>query len=100
MYDHALIMVIYRLEIVVGLELGVGVLGMGSLEVEVIKKVLKRLFFFCKLLGMVHTRGKSSQDGLRDVWTSRTTLASAYVLCCLSAVWSQFQIIGRSLRWK
>jgi len=27
-------------------------------------------------------------------------LALAYVLCCLSAIWSQFQIIGRSLRWK
>ena len=46
----------------------------------------------------VYTGGKSLQSGLGDIWTSGTTLASAYVLCCLSAVWSQFQIIGRSLR--
>ena len=48
MYDHALIMVICRLEIVVGLELGVGVLGIDSLKVEVTRKVLVRLFFFYK----------------------------------------------------
>ena len=47
---------------------------------------------------MVHTRDESPQDELRDVWTCRTTLASAYMLCHLSATWSQFQRIGRSLR--
>jgi len=44
--------------------------------------------------------GGSPQNGLRDEWTCGTTLASAYVLHCLSATWLQFQIIGRSLRWK
>ena len=38
------------------------------------------------LSGMVHTRGESLQDGLRDMWTCGMTLASAYVLYCLSAV--------------
>ena len=46
----------------------------------------------------VHTGGKSLQDRLRDVWTCRMTLASAYVLCCLSIAWSQLQMIERSLR--
>jgi len=36
--------------------------------------------------GAVHTGSESPQDGLRDVWTCGMTLASAYVLCCLSAV--------------
>jgi len=44
--------------------------------------------------------GGSLQDGLRDEWTCRTTLASAYMLCCLSAVWSQLQMMGRNPRWK
>ena len=47
---------------------------------------------------MVHTRGESLRDGLRDVQTCGTTLASAYVLCCLSAMWLQLQKIERSLR--
>ena len=50
--------------------------------------------------GTVHTRGESLQDGLRDVWTCRMTLASAYMLYYLSAVWLQLQMIGRSLRWE
>jgi len=50
--------------------------------------------------GMVHTKGKSLQDRLRDVWTCGMTLASAYMLHCLSAMWLQFQMIGRSLRWE
>jgi len=37
------------------------------------------------MLGMVHTRGESLWDKLRDVWTCGMTLASAYVLCHLSA---------------
>ena len=38
------------------------------------------------MLGTVHTRGESLQDGLGDVQTCETTLASAYVLCHLSAI--------------
>ena len=37
------------------------------------------------LSGMVHTRIESLQDGLGVVQTCGMTLASAYVLCCLSA---------------
>ncbi len=37
-----------------------------------------------RVSGVVHTRDKSLQDWLRDMWTYRTTLASAYVLCHLS----------------
>jgi len=48
MYDHALMMVICRLRIVVTSELRVEVLGRDSLEVEIIGKVLGRLFFFCE----------------------------------------------------
>jgi len=46
------------------------------------------------------TRGESLRNRLGDVQTSGMTLALAYVLCHLSAAWSQFQIIGRSPRWK
>ena len=48
----------------------------------------------------VHTGDESPQDSLRDVQTCRTILASAYMLCHLSTVWSQFQIRERSLSWK
>jgi len=48
----------------------------------------------------VYTNGESLQSRLRDVWTYRMTLASAYVLYRLSAAWSQLQIGGRSLRWE
>ena len=50
------------------------------------------------MLGAVHTGGESLQDGLRDIQTYGTTLALAYVLHWLSAVWSQSQKIERSLR--
>jgi len=40
----------------------------------------------------------SPQNGLGDEQTYGTTLASAYMLCCLSAAWSQLQMLGRSLR--
>ena len=43
-------------------------------------------------------RGGSLQDGLGNEQTCGMTLASAYVLCCLSATWSQLQMIKRSLR--
>jgi len=45
-------------------------------------------------------RGKSPQDGLGDERTCGTTLASAYVLCRLSAAWSQLQMKGRKSEWK
>jgi len=38
---------------------------------------------------MVHTEGESLQDGLRDVQTCGMTLASAYMLCHLFAMWLQ-----------
>ena len=34
-------------------------------------------------------QNRSLQNGLGDEQTCGITLASAYVLCCLSAVWSQ-----------
>jgi len=48
----------------------------------------------------VHTRSESLQDGLRVVQTCGIILASAYMLCHLSAMWSQLQIVGKSLRWE
>jgi len=39
------------------------------------------------LSGAVHTGGESPQDELGLVWTCGTTLASAYVLHCLSAAY-------------
>jgi len=45
-------------------------------------------------------QGGSLQDGLGDEWTYGTTLASAYLLHRLPAVWSQLQMMGRSPRWK
>ena len=37
-------------------------------------------------------QGGSPQNGLGDEWTCGMTLASAYVLRRLSAVWSQLQM--------
>ena len=45
-------------------------------------------------------RGGSPQDGLGDERTCGTTLASAYVLRCLSAAWSQLQMKKRKSKWK
>ena len=47
--------------------------------------------------GVVHIRSESPWEELRDVQTCRTTLASAYMLCHLSTIWSQLQKIRRSL---
>ena len=58
------------------------------------------LMFLWFLSDMVYTSGKILQDRLRDMQTCRIILASAYVLHCLSATWSQLQIRGRSLRWE
>ena len=44
--------------------------------------------------------GRSPQDGLGDERTCETTLASAYVLHCLSTAWSQLQMKGRKSEWK
>jgi len=44
--------------------------------------------------------GGSLQNGLRDEQTCGMTLALAYMLHCLSAMWSQVQMIGRSPRWE
>ena len=51
------------------------------------------------LSGMVHTEGKSLQDGLGDMQTCGMILASAYMLHHLSATWLQFLIEERSLKW-
>ena len=53
------------------------------------------LSYLGQVLGTVYTRDESLQNILRDVWTCRTTLALAYVLCCLSAVWLQLQMRGK-----
>ena len=41
-------------------------------------------------------QGGSPQNVLGDERTCGTTLASAYVLCCLSAMWLQLQMKERS----
>ena len=45
-------------------------------------------------------QGESPQNRLGDERTCGTTLASAYVLCRLSATWSQLQIKERKSEWK
>jgi len=45
-------------------------------------------------------RGGSPQNGLRDEWTCGTTLASAYVLRRLSAMWSQLQMKEGKSEWE
>jgi len=45
-------------------------------------------------------RGGSLQNGLGDKWTCGTTLASAYVLHYLSAMWSQLQMKKRKSEWE
>ena len=42
----------------------------------------------------------SLQNGLGDEQTCGMTLASAYVLCCLSAAWSQLQMKEGKSKWK
>ena len=44
--------------------------------------------------------GGINHNRLRDMWTCRTILASAYMLCHLSTIWSQLQMIEKSLRWE
>jgi len=45
-------------------------------------------------------RGGSLQNGLGDEQTCGTTLASAYVLCHLSATWSQLQMMEKKSKWE
>jgi len=45
-------------------------------------------------------QGGSPQNGLGDEQTCGTTLASAYVLCHLSAAWLQLQMKERKSEWK
>ena len=45
-------------------------------------------------------QGGSLRNGLGDEQTCETTLASAYVLRCLSAVWSQLQMKERKSKWE
>ena len=49
------------------------------LQIELLRSN-SRLGSLMILLDVVHTRGKSPQDRLRDVQTCRITLVSAYVL--------------------
>jgi len=49
--------------------------------------------------GTVHTGVEVRRNGLGDEQTCGTTLASAYVLCRLSAAWSQLQMKGRKSEW-
>jgi len=50
--------------------------------------------------GTVYTRSGSLQSRLRNIWTCGMTLASAYMLCHIFAIWLQLQIEERSLREK
>jgi len=45
-------------------------------------------------------RGGSPQNRLGDEQTCGMTLASAYVLCRLSATWLQLQMKGRKSKWE
>ena len=47
----------------------------------------ERIMLYNVLSGTVHTGNESLQDGLGDMQTHKMTLASAYVLHCLSAMW-------------
>ena len=55
---------------------------------------------FCNNVRCGSHRGGSPQNGLGDERTCGMTLASAYVLRCLSAVWSQLQMKERKSEWK
>ena len=50
---------------------------------------LPRNVFLDKTVRHGSHQSGSLQNGLRDEWTCGTTLASAYVLCYLSAAWLQ-----------
>jgi len=50
---------------------------------------MSNAFYFNTSVRHSSHQGGSPQDGLGDMWTCGTTLALAYVLCCLFAAWSQ-----------
>jgi len=92
-----------------------GVVGKGQvkMEQEKIKAVkewkmpmkVKNIESFLGFANFYSVRCGSHRDGslqnrLRDEWTCGTTLASAYVLCRLSAAWSQLQMKKRKSKWK
>ena len=65
----------------------------------VLRKVLRLLHLSLGVRRGSHGGG-SPQNGLRDEQTCGMTLALAYVLCHLSAVWSQLQMKKRKSKWK
>jgi len=75
-----------------------------ALVLHILEKHLKTLKILVSILSFVVRRsshqGGSLQNGLGDEQTCETTLASAYVLCCLFAVWSQLQMKERKAKWK
>ena len=68
------------------------------LQTQLSLTILANSFIYNLLSNVVHTGSESLQDRLGDMQTCRMTLASAYMLHCLSATWSQLQIKGRSPR--
>ena len=74
------------------------ILGNSTWE---IKPTQKQLLYRCYILVRHDSHwGGSLQNGLRDEQTCGMTLASAYVLCHLSATWSQLQIKERKSEWE
>jgi len=66
MYDCALMMVICKQKVVVGLELETGILGRSSLRIMVTGKVLERLFLF----------HKSNQKVIELLWQPLDTMSN------------------------
>ena len=67
--------------------------------------IIKRYYRLNKLRLESYVRrglhqGGSPQNGLGDVQTCGMTLASAYMLRHLSAIWSQLQIKERKSEWE
>jgi len=60
---------------------------------------IKSPWLFCIIVRRSSHWGGSLQNGLEGKWTCETTLASAYVLRHLSAVWSQLQMMRVSTDW-
>ena len=64
-----------------------------------ISLTVKPICFFLVVRHSSH-QGGSLQNRLGDEQTCGTILALAYVLCCLSATWSQLQMKKRKSEWK
>jgi len=54
----------------------------------------------CKIVRCGSHQSGSLQNGLGDEQTCGMTLASAYVLCRLSATWPQLQMKERKSKWE